>query len=192
MRRMALLAICGALAACAAPALTLYTLGTPLSDSFTIPPERASVVIALARVSIQDDLDTEDIVVRDGSVLRRSHQGRWAGRLSMGITDRLTERLSARYPGALVTDRPLNDTPVYRVLINIGRLDVTAAGSASLEADWQVVPRNPNTPPERNRAAFSVTGPVATDRDVVVLIGALLDKLAAAIEIPGLAAAKGR
>jgi uncharacterized lipoprotein YmbA len=192
MRRTALLTICGVLAACAAPALTLYTLGTPPSDALAIPAEPASVVIALARVSIQDDLDTEDIVVRDGSVLRRSHQGRWASRLSMGVTDRLTQRLAARYPGALVTDRPLNETPSDRILINIGRLDVASTGVAALDADWQVVPRDPNTPTERNRAGFSVTGPVATDPDVVVLIGALLDKVADAIEIPGLTMAKGQ
>ncbi len=192
MRRMALLPICGMLAACAAPALTLYTLGTPPTESFAIPPERASVVVALARVTIQDDLDTEDIMVRDGNVLRRSHQGRWASRLSMGITDRLTQVLAVRYPGALVTDRPLNEIPADRVLIDIGRLDIASTGVGALDADWQVVPRDPNIPTERNRASFSLTGPVATDRDVVVLIGALLDKLAGAIEIPGLAAAKGR
>ena len=192
MRAAALLLLCGILAACAAPALTLYTLGAPPAASPADSLGRTPVVIALARVSIQDDLDTEDIVVRDGSVLRRSHRGRWASRLSMGITDRLTQRLAARYPGALVTDRPLSDTPADRVLINIGRLDVTSAGVATLDADWLVVPRDANAPTERNRAGFSMAGPVATDQDVVALIGALVDKLADAIAIPTLAPAKGR
>ena len=192
MRAAALLLLCGILAACAAPALTLYTLGAPPAASPADPLGRTPVVIALARVSIQDDLDTEDIVVRDGSVLRRSHRGRWASRLSMGITDRLTQRLAARYPGALVTDRPLSDTPTDRILINIGRLDVTSAGVATLDADWLVVPRDANAPTERNRAGFSMAGPVAMDQDVVALIGALVDKLADAIAIPTLASAKGR
>lgn len=192
MRRTALLLVCGVLAACAAPALTLYTLGTPPVASAADPLGRTPMVIALVRVSIQDDLDTEDIVVRDGSTLRRSHHGRWASRLSMGITDRLTQRLAARYPGALVTDRPLTETPADRVLINIGRLDVTTAGAATLDADWLVVPRDTNASTERDRASFSMTGPVATDQDVVALIGALLDRLAGAIEIPMLPPMKGR
>ena len=61
---------------------------------------------------------------------------RWSSRLSLGITDRLTARLAARYPRALVTDRPLTETPSDRLLINIGRLDVTAAGVATLDADF--------------------------------------------------------
>ncbi|HBK07756.1 MAG TPA: hypothetical protein DDZ81_18200 [Acetobacteraceae bacterium] len=185
MRRPALLLGCGLLAACAAPALTLYTLGTPPVVSGAVPLGRTPVVISLTRVSLQDDLDTQDIVVRDGSMLQRSHKGRWAARLSMGITDRLTQRLAARYPGALVTDRPLTETPTDRILVNIGRLDVTTAGIATLDADWLVVPRDTASPTVRNRANFSATGPVGTDQDVVTLIGMLLDKLADVIEVPG-------
>lgn len=191
MRGPVLALCCGLLAACAAPALTLYTLGTPPSASAAGPLGPTPVVVAVARVSIQDDLDTEYIMVRDGSTLRASHMGRWATRLSVGVTDRLTQRLAARYPGALVTDRPLNETPAVRVLINIGRLDVTSTGFAMLDADWLVVPRDTNAPTERNRVSFSMTGPVATDQDVVALTGALLDKLAGAIEVPGLVTAKG-
>lgn len=192
MRGAVLILCCGILAACAAPALTLYTLGTPPSASVNDALGPTPMVVALARVSIQDDLDTEYIMVRDGSRLLASHQGRWATRLSVGVTDRLTQRLAARYPGALITDRPLNETPADRLLINIGRLDVTSAGFATLDADWLVVPRDANARTERKRANFSMTGSVATDQDVVALIGALLDKLAGAIEVPRLAIAKGR
>jgi uncharacterized protein len=170
------------LAACAAPPLTLYTLATPSHRADAPPLGRAPVVIAVGRVTIQDELDTSDIVVRDGSTLRRSPLGRWASRLSLGITDRLTERLAQRYPNALVTDRPLTDTPSERILVNIGRLDVTTAGVATLDADWMVVPRNPARPTRRNRLHVSVTGPVATDQDVVTLVGVLLDRLAGAID----------
>ena len=99
------------LASCATPPLTLYTLGAPPIAADTAPLGRRPVVIAVARVTVPDELDTEDIVVRDGSTLRRSTRGRWASRLSLGITDRLTERLAERRPDALVTDRPLTDTP---------------------------------------------------------------------------------
>jgi hypothetical protein len=171
------------LASCAAPPLTLYTLGTPTQAADAPPLGRPQVVIAVARVTIPDELDTADIVVRDGSTLRRSSLGRWASRLSLSITDRLTQRLGQRYPNALVTDRPLTETPSERVLVNIGRLDVTSAGVATLDADWMVVPRDPAHGTRRNRLHVSVTGPVATDQDVVTLVGVLLDRLASAIDI---------
>ena len=174
---------CWSLSACGSPPLTLYTLGTPAIVTDARPTGRVSIVIAVARVTIPDELDTEDIFVRDGSTLRRSVRGRWGSRLSLGITDRVTERLAERYPRALVTDRPLTDTPSDRVLINIGRLDVTAAGVATLEADWLVVPGDPAKLAPRDRGLFSASGPTATDQDVVTLVGIVVDRLANAIDI---------
>jgi uncharacterized lipoprotein YmbA len=171
------------LASCATPPLTLYTLGAPGGAADAAPLGARPIVIAVARVTVPDELDTEDLVVRDGSTLRRSTVGRWASRLSLGITDRVTQLLAERRPDALVTDRPLTDTPSYRVLINIGRLEVTAAGVATLDADWMIVPREAGAPTLRDRGHFSVTGPVATDADVVALLGAVLDQLAGAIDI---------
>jgi len=172
------------LSCCAAPPLAIYTLGTPADASRIVSLGRNPVVIAVSRVSVPDELDTEDMIVRDGSTLRRSVAGRWASRLSLGITDRVTERLAARRPDALVTDRPLTETPAYRVLINIGRLDVTTGGVATLDADWLIVPRDGAAPARRDRGHFVATGPVATDQDTVTLIGVVLDRLAAAIVLP--------
>ena len=172
------------LSGCAAPHLTLYTLGTPSVASSTVPLGRNPVVIAVARVSVPDELDTEDIVLRDGNTLQRSHIGRWGSRLSMGITDRVTERLAAQRPDALVTDRPLTETPAYRVLVNVGRLDVTLGGVATVDADWLIVPRDAAAPTLRDRGHFVFNGSVATDQDVVTLVGQALDRLADAIALP--------
>jgi hypothetical protein len=103
--------------------------------------------------------------------------------LSLAITGRLTRRLGQRYPAALVTDRPLTETPSERILVNIGRLDITTAGVATLDADWMVVPSNARRPPRRHLLQISATGPVATDQDVVTLVGVVLDRLAEAIVI---------
>jgi uncharacterized lipoprotein YmbA len=191
------------LGSCAAPPLTLYTLGTPSVSTGAAPLNtqvgaaptgkgadaaplgNRPIVIAVARVTIPDELDTEDIVVRDGSTLRRSRLGRWASRLSLGLTDRLTQRLAERRPDAVVTDRPLTDTPAYRILVNIARLDVTTAGVAVLEADWLVVPRDPAAPTVRDRGRFTATEPGDTDQDVATLVGNALDQLARAIAING-------
>jgi uncharacterized lipoprotein YmbA len=176
------------LGGCSAPPLTLYTLGTappgsPAIVSNTAPFGKKPTVIAVARVTIPDELDTEDIIVRDGSTLRRSRLGRWASRLSLGITDRMTQRLAERRPEALVTARPLTETPTYRVLINIGRLEVSDAGVATLDADWLIVSRDVAAAPVRDRGHFTATGPVATDQDVVNLMEVVLDQLSTAVDV---------
>ena len=174
------------LTSCAGPPLTLYTLGAPGLALGSAPLGRRALVIEVARASLPNAFDTEDILVRDGSVLRRSAQGRWASRLSAGITGLVAARLAQRRPDALVTVQPQTEAPAYRVLVNISRLDVTAEGTAAVEADWQVVPRDPALSPRRDRGTFSATGAVATDQDVVTLEGAVLDQLAGRISVVGL------
>ena len=175
------------LAFCAAAPLAVYTLGDAAGGAVDASRlGRRALVVEVARISLPDDLDTQDIQVRHGNVLQPSRRGRWASRLSVAATGLLTARLARRRPDALFTDQPQAGTPSNRILVNISRLDVTAEGTATLEADWQVVPRDPSRPVQRDRANVSAAGPVATDRDVVALVGAVLDQLAARIDVAGL------
>jgi len=174
------------LMSCAGPPLVLYTLDAPGAGPGAVMLGRKALVIEVTRVSLPDELDTEDIQVRRGSVLQASHEGRWASRLSLGATGLLTGRLARRRPDALVTGQPQAETPSYRIVVNISRLDVTADGAAVLEADWQVVPGNPALPARRDRASVHAAGPVATDADVVALVRAVLGQLADRIDVAGL------
>ncbi len=172
------------LGSCGAPPLSTYTLAAPPTAAGNGSFGKTPTIISVAPVTVPDELDTQDIVVRNGSTLRRSQLGRWASRLSIGITDRMTERLAAQRPEALVTDRQLADTPSFVVRINIARLDVTAAGVVTLDADWSITAHDAAIPTRRERAHFVATGSVATDQDVVTLLELVLDRLAAAIRIP--------
>ncbi len=176
------------LGSCASPAVTLYTLATLAQPGSMVPLGQHPIIIAVSRVALPDDLDTQDILVRKGSVLERSSTGRWASRLSLGITDLVTERLAETRPDALVTDQPQATTAAYTIRINISRLDLasdgaTADGTAVLTADWQIVPRNPSVPETIDRARIDVAGSVATDRAVVDLMTKVLTQLTAAIDI---------
>jgi uncharacterized protein len=170
-------------ASCASPPLTLYTLEP--SDAFpkAAPLTNRAIVIEIRRVAIPDFLDTQDILVRDGNTLQRSTHARWASRLSVGITHYLTNLLAVRRPDALVTDQPQIETPNDRIFVVISTLDVTRAGMATLEADWTIVPRNPNLPTRRRRGRFTASGPVSSDQDVVTLMQTVLTQLADAIDI---------
>jgi uncharacterized lipoprotein YmbA len=169
-------------ASCAAPALTVYTLGAP-AGSNTAPLGQKTTVIEVRRVAVPDYLDTQDIVVRNGNVLVRSGQGRWATRVSLEATYLLTSELARRYPGALVTNQPPLEPPNDRIFVTISRLDVTSAGAATLDADWQIVPRVGAQPIRRGRAQFTANGPVATDQDVVTLTKDVLTQLADRIDV---------
>lgn len=185
LRRIFLLAVVssvvGFVGSCASPPLTVYTL-EPSADVPEATPSTGKIkVIEVRRVVVPDAFDTQDIMVRHGSTLVRSSHGRWASRFSLNATYFLTRQLAQRRPDVLVTDQPQVEPPNYRLFVTIGMLDVTADGTATLEADWLIVPRDPALPSQRKRGRFSATGPVATDQDVVSLNMALLRQLADAI-----------
>ena len=176
--------LCGlVMTSCAAPPLSLYTLQASNLPAAAVPFSHAATVIEIRRVVLPDYLDTQDILVRNGSTLQRSPHGRWASRLSIEITRYLTGLLAAQRPGALVTDQPQAETPHDRILITISNLDVTTAGRAMLQANWTIVPRNEAQPVRNRRALFTVDGSTKTDQDVVVLTQAVLRRLADAIGI---------
>jgi uncharacterized lipoprotein YmbA len=173
------------LAGCASPPLTLYTLSDEAGPGPAAPSLGAHpFVIEVARVTIPDDLDSEDIVLQDGSMLRRSKTGRWASRLSLEITSMLAQRLAARHPEALVTDVRQLTPPSERLLVSITRLDLAVNGAAEITADWQIVPEDGRGDIMRDRAQFSLSGPVANDHDVVALEQQLIGKLTNAISLP--------
>lgn len=179
----AALALC--LAGCAAPPLRLYTLGeTPVSaDSRPLPSDAA--VIEVDRLILPDVLDSDDIVLTDGDVLKRSRTGRWASRLSLLATDLVTSRLAMRAPDILVTDQWPDRAPDYRLMIHVSRLDVTSEGQASLDAEWEILSSNAKRRMVRGRVRVTLSGSDATDRGVASLDSALFERLADAIDLRG-------
>lgn len=174
------------LSGCAAPALSLFTLAATTAPKTGGALPARPVVIEIARVTLPDELDNEDMLVRDGVTLARSSTGRWASRLSLQVGDRITQRLADRRPDALVVNRAQAQTPSYRVVINVARLDVLRDGSGTLEADWQIIPADAGKPVMRDRGRYVSQGIAGGDGVVVARIGDLLDQLAQAINVAGL------
>lgn len=167
-----------------APPLRLYTLGDPaISEDPRVLPRRAAV-IEVDRLILPRELDSEDIFLRDGNVLKRSSTGRWASRFSLLATDLVTSRLAMRAPDALVTDQLPIEAPDCRILIHISRLDVDENGRALMDAEWQITAGTRESGPILGRTQISLDGSTGTDRDVVRLETALFEQLADAIDIP--------
>lgn len=167
------------LAGCASPPLRVYTLGVP-SDANVAEPHLSSraTTIAISRIILPDYLDSQEIITRNGEEILRSTRSRWASRLSIGVTDLLTNVLSNKRPSELITDQPLADVTTMRVQIDISRFDVDAHGVGTLDATWAILPRDPNLPLTRERTHLVANGPVSTDAQVAALMRGLVIRLA--------------
>ncbi len=178
-----------ALTACtAAPPLQLYMLSKPSADQVSTalsdpPPAKGALLIEVARVRLPDYLDSRDLFVRQGYILKRSSTGRWASRLSIAATDLLTARLTMHRPDAWVTDQPQAQRADYRLLMDVSQLDITSSGMGVVQADWEIIPRCSSTQVIRGRAGFAMRGAVATDQDVARFERALLVRLADQIDV---------
>ncbi|MDE7547853.1 PqiC family protein [Acetobacter fabarum] len=178
---LAVMACCPllSLAGCASPPLRLYTLGVP-SDANIGEPHLSSraATIAISRVILPDYLDSQDIITRQGEEILRNTRARWATRLSLGVTDLLTNVLSNKRPSEMITDQPLADVTTMRVQIDISRFDVATNGVATLDATWVVLPRDPTQPLIRERTHLVATGDVGSAAEVATLMRGLVIRLA--------------
>ncbi|MCX5614486.1 PqiC family protein [Bombella saccharophila] len=176
---LALLGGCALLAGCSSPALRLYTLGIPAhsdNKSFQVSPH--ATIVAIDRVVMPDYLDCQDIISRNGEEIRRSPNARWVTRLSLGVTDLITNEIAATQPHMLFTDQPLVKAANMRVIIAISEFDIDINGHAVLNAHWAVVPRDAAKPIEQNIVHLSTEGPAKTDADVAALMRNLVVQLA--------------
>jgi uncharacterized lipoprotein YmbA len=163
----------------------MYTLEPPADGSSPGPSAGKVKVVEVRRVVVPDAYDNQDILVREGSTLIRSSNGRWASRFSLNATHFLSRQLAQRRPDIMFTEQPQVEAPDYRLFVTVNALDVMANGAATLDADWLIVPRDPRRPSLRRRATFRATGSTATDQDVVSLNTALLRQLADALAASG-------
>ena len=169
------------LAACASPPVRFSTLGAPAIATGAVPVGSVTPttpVVTVARVTLPDYLDGQDLIARDGNRIERSATGRWASRLSLGATDLITARLAESRTDLFVTDQPQVLPATWRLAVNISRLDIAHDGTASLVADWSIVPHDERQPLLHQRASLTRQGPAATDDQVATLTQAILNDLA--------------
>ena len=172
------------LAACSSAPVKFYTLGaSAIATGATSPNGSVSAVtdttpvIQVQQARIPDYLDGQDILVRDGHEIERSPLGRWASRLSVGVTDLVTARLAQKWPERFVTDQPQPTPASWRLAINISRLDVSRNGAAALNADWAIIPQDLHQPITRNRTHIEVAGGTTTNNHVAEITESLLNQL---------------
>ncbi|MCX8666768.1 membrane integrity-associated transporter subunit PqiC [Acetobacteraceae bacterium B3987] len=176
---LAFLGSCTLLAGCTSPRLHVYTLDIPVhSDTKSLQVSPQATIVQLSRIVIPDYLDCQDIITRQGEEIHRSPNSRWASRLSLSITNLITNEVAATQHDILVTDQPLIQAANMQIMIAISEFDVDVSGHAILNAHWAIVPHDRRKPLIRNIAHLSADGPVKTDADTAALMRKLVVQLA--------------
>lgn len=172
------------LGGCSAPPLKYYTFNENIINQSTNKITQYSEIsptIIITPITIPDYLDTTDIVTRENSSLHHSVNGRMSSVLSVAITDYVTHLLSVKNPTLFITNQRQVGMPTSQILINISHLDVqnlgNQNGSAILEADWSIIPRNEHLPINKQKGTFFASGSIASDSDVIKIEEALLIQL---------------
>lgn len=172
------------LGGCSAPPLKYYTFNENIINQSTnkiTQYSETSPTIIITPITVPDYLDTTDIVTRENSSLLHSVNGRMSSVLSVAVTDYVTHLLSVKNPTLFITNQRQVGMPTSQILINISHLDVqnlgNQNGSAILEADWSIIPRNEHLPINKQKGTFFASGSIASDSDVIKIEQALLIKL---------------
>ncbi len=137
VRPLALLIL---VAGCAGPpAPKIYLLGDPPNPAPGVSKLSGRLVMQLLPVTVPDYLDTHDILVRnEQNEVKASPTGRWAERLSVGLTRALAAALSARLPGAdIVADQPIVP-PAQQILVDVEAFEIKSDGQCLLTARWAI------------------------------------------------------
>lgn len=134
-----LFGVAALLCACAADPTHFYTLLRPQAQALT--PRTQAYVLDVQPVRIPAQLDQPELVVRQGEgEVALVETRRWIAPLGEEVRGALVARLKQKLGVAEVSQlSPPPDTHVYRVLLDVQRLDAQLARAVSLDAGWSVL-----------------------------------------------------
>lgn len=142
-------------------------------------PERP--VMQLQRVLIPDYLDTTDILLRMGTnEIHDSATGRFAERLSSGVTHALRSDLASRLSSYSVMLVQPADRTAREIVVNVEAFDVWPTGRCVLVADWTILEAGRRTVLASDRGTFTTgaAGTVQGDGAIVTSMADAVQRLA--------------
>jgi uncharacterized protein len=112
--------------------------------------------IQLERVLVPDYLDTRDISLRVGAhEIRESATGRFAERLSLGVTQALRSDLAAHLPQYTVAPAAAVDDKARRIVVDVDTFDVWPNGRCVLVAGWTILDADRRLVLSADRGSFT-------------------------------------
>jgi len=161
----------------------IYTLGEAAgAPSNADAGSKKRPELQLQRVLVPDYLDTTELVLRVGvHEVRESPTGRFAERLSLGITHGLRSDLAERLPLDTLSLAEPAEKWSRRILVTIDAFDVWQNGRCVLTANWSIVRADRADVPIADKGTF-VTAPadgdVASDAAIVSAMADAVRQLA--------------
>lgn len=161
-----------------APPMRTFVLGDRPEGAETTRPQSGLVVIELKTVSLPDYLDSTDILRRAGpNEVVPSPTGRWAERLSLGITGALASALSRRRPDlSIVTVPP--PRPGQRIVVDFQAIDIETSGQCRIVARWRITGDDARGPSKSGHGVLEENAGSMDDAAVAVALTKAIDQLA--------------
>jgi uncharacterized lipoprotein YmbA len=157
------------------PDQSVYVMPAPTSLNAASPVASGSLVVKLRPVILPDYLDTTDLVTRTGlHGVEASRTGRWAERLSKGVTRSLAADLGDRLHATIVTDGPI-EAPTVEIEVTVNAFDVTQATSV-LAASWTIIGDGDDHKPISRHGAFTTS--IAPSGGDLAVVAAMTDTVA--------------
>jgi uncharacterized protein len=140
-RLLVLMALMSAVAGCSSSRTKdVYVLNEAVDSPVDAKASVGGPVVQLQRVLVPDYLDTTEIRTRVGPhELRSSSTGRWAERLSLGITHTLLADLAVRLPTDMVMLAGPAEKPARRILVTVETFEAWPDGHCVLAANWTIL-----------------------------------------------------
>jgi uncharacterized lipoprotein YmbA len=181
---LAAVGLCGALAGCASPTPTYFTLAAMPGVAQS---SRHALTVELRRVSVPGYLDRSEIVHSTADyTVRSSDRERWGEPVSDMVDRVFTENLVQRLPGASVFTESgaISTRPDMVVEVDLLRLDADATGQVVLLAQV-AVRREQDEHARAETVRLTALPATGSTRDLVAaessLLGQLADRVAARV-----------
>jgi uncharacterized lipoprotein YmbA len=162
------------------PTPRIYVLGDPADPAPVVEVLPGRSVIRLLPVSIPDYLDTRDILFRSGrNEVKASPTGRWAERLSTGVTHALVAALTTRLPGADVVAEQPATSAAQQIMVDVQAFEIGPDRQCLLIAQWTLSDGDRILRRERNSFVEQPTD--TSDAAVAAAMSRIIDRLASQI-----------
>jgi uncharacterized lipoprotein YmbA len=157
----------------------IYLLGDPPSPDPGVSAQSERLVIRLSPVSVPDYLDTQDIVRRSGqNEVKASPTGRWAERLSVGLTHALAAALATRLPADdIVANRPIVP-PAQQILVDVESCEIRPDGPCMVTGRWTIASGDGGHVLRSERDTFVEWAADSSDAAVAAAITRAIDHVA--------------
>jgi uncharacterized lipoprotein YmbA len=174
------LALLMLVAGCAGgPPVRIYLLGHPPNPDPGVSAQSMRPVMRLLPVLVPDYLDTEDILLRGGqNEVKASPTGRWAERLSVGLTHALAAALASRLPAAaIVASRPI-EPPARQILVDVESFEIRPDGQCLMTGMWTIASGDGGRVLRSERDTFVEQAADSSDAAVAAAMTRAIDRLA--------------